>query len=55
MRDGGGNHPFVEPIDLTSAWEIMPHETSQEEKGVREKKEGARREGRKKKLWRYAE
>jgi hypothetical protein len=42
------NCPSVEPSGLTSAREIMPHATSQEEKGVREKREGGRREGRRK-------
>ena len=53
MRYGEVNHPSVEPLDLTSAREIMPHATSQEEKGVREKREGARCEGRKRTLEKY--
>jgi hypothetical protein len=43
MRDGGGgggvNCPSIEPSGLTSVREIMPHTTSQEEKGMREKRE----------------
>jgi hypothetical protein len=38
---GGLNHPSVEPSGLTSAREIVPHTTSQEEKCVREKRKGA--------------
>ena len=54
MRDGGGvNRPSVEPSGLTSAREIAPHATSQEEKGVREKREGGRREGMKRTLEKY--
>ena len=40
---GGVNHPSIEPSGLTSAREIMPHATSQEEKGVREKRRGQTR------------
>jgi hypothetical protein len=47
MRDMGGvNHPSIESSGLTSAREIVPHATSQEEKGVRGKREGGRHEGR---------
>ena len=53
MRDGGGKPPILELSGLTSAREIMPHTTSQEEKGVREKREGDRHEGRKKTLEKY--
>jgi hypothetical protein len=45
----GVNHPCVEPSSLTSAREITPHATSQEEKGMREKQRG-RREGKKRNL-----
>ena len=47
MRDGEVNRPSIEPSGLTSAREIAPHATSQEEKGMREKREGIdAREGR---------
>jgi hypothetical protein len=32
MRDGGVNRPSVELLGLTSAREIVPHATSQEDK-----------------------
>jgi hypothetical protein len=32
MRDGEVNHPSIEPSDLTSVREIVPHATSQEDK-----------------------
>jgi hypothetical protein len=44
------NRPLVEPSGLTSAREIAPHTTSQEEKGLREKQEGGRHEGRQRNL-----
>ena len=44
------NRPPIEPLGLTSAREIAPHATSQEEKGMREKREGGKREGRKRTL-----
>jgi hypothetical protein len=44
----GGELPIRRASGLTSAREIMPHATSQEEKGVREKREGGRHEGRRK-------
>jgi hypothetical protein len=46
MRDGGSEPPIRRVSGLTSAREIAPHATSQEEKGRREKREGDRREGR---------
>jgi hypothetical protein len=50
MRDEGVNRPSVEPSGLTSVREITPRTTSQEEKGMREKQEGGRCEGRKRTL-----
>jgi hypothetical protein len=47
---GGVNCPSIEPSGLTSVREIVLHATSQEEKGVREKRKGGRREGRKRTL-----
>ena len=47
------NRPSVELLGLTSVREIVPHATSQEEKGMREKREGGRREGRKRTLEKY--
>jgi hypothetical protein len=50
MRDGEVNLPSVESSGLTSAREIMPHATSQEDKAWGEKRLGDRREGRKRTL-----
>jgi hypothetical protein len=46
MRDGDVNHPSIEPSDLTSAREIVPHTTSEEDKEWGRSDLGGRREGR---------
>jgi hypothetical protein len=48
------NHPSVEPSCLTSAREIAPHATSQEDKAWGEKQLGADARG-ERELWLYAE
>jgi hypothetical protein len=52
MRDGEVNRPSIESSDLTSAREIVPHETSQEDKAWRRSDWGRDVRG---ELWRYAE
>ena len=54
MRDGEVNRPYVESLGLTSAREITPHATSQEDKVWGRSDWGADARG-VRELWRYAE
>jgi hypothetical protein len=54
MRDGEVNRPSVEPSGLTSAREIAPHATSQEDKAWGRSDWGADARGGRE-LWQYAE
>jgi hypothetical protein len=54
MRDGEVNRPSVEPSGLTSAREIAPHATSQEDKAWGRSDWGGDARG-ERELWRYAE